>query len=233
LWTTLSRGALLPFRLFQEYRAARALRVHLEQSEFDQVHGLNTDGEFNGWTYLSDLDIQSPNWIEGTDYTPIEPERFRLVMATLPIDSQDFTFIDFCSGKGRALLLASEFPFNRIIGLEFSPELHQIAQENIRRYPAELQKCRDIQIRYVDFVEFPLPSDPLVLFFFNPCHAPVLAEVVTRMGKSLRANPRPLYVAYVAPWPEHEELLRTAGVLKEIHRNSEMNFVIYKSMAGA
>jgi SAM-dependent methyltransferase len=218
-------------RLLREYLAAEALRAGQEQSDFDQAHGLDTDGEFHGWTYLSDLEIRSPNWIEGTDYTPIEPERFRLVVNALPIVFENFAFIDFGSGKGRALLLASEFPFNRIIGLEFSPELHQVAEENIRRYPAELQKCRDIQSCNVDFVEFLLPSDPLVLFFFNPCHVRVLSEVVSRLSRSLRANPRPLYLAYVAPWPEHEELLRTAGFLKEIHRSTEMNFVIYKSIA--
>jgi SAM-dependent methyltransferase len=220
---------VLPFRLLREYQAARALRVGQERSDFDEAHGLNTDGEFNGWTYLSDLEIPSPNWIEGTDYTPIEPERFHLVITALPIAYQDFTFVDFGSGKGRALLLASEFAFKRIIGLEFSPELDQIARENIRRYPTVLQKCRDIQSCPGDFVEYSLPSEPLVLFFFNPCHVRVLSEVVRRIGQSLHANPRPLYLAYVAPWEEQLALLRSAGFLKEILCNVEMNFVIYQS----
>jgi len=47
---------------------------------------------------------------------------------------RDFTFVDLGSGKGRVLLMASHYPFKRIIGVEFIPELHQVAQENIRKY---------------------------------------------------------------------------------------------------
>jgi hypothetical protein len=47
---------------------------------------------------------------------------------------QDFTFIDLGSGKGRVLLMASDYPFKRIIGVEFMPELQRVAQENIRKY---------------------------------------------------------------------------------------------------
>jgi hypothetical protein len=71
------------------------------------MHGVETDGKYRKWTYLSDLDIPSPNWIEGNDYLPIEPERFKRVLASLDITFEDFTFVDFGSGKGRALLLAS------------------------------------------------------------------------------------------------------------------------------
>jgi hypothetical protein len=35
------------------------------------------------------------------------------------------------SGKGRALLVASELPFAKIIGVELSRELHRIAEQNL------------------------------------------------------------------------------------------------------
>jgi hypothetical protein len=47
---------------------------------------------------------------------------------------QDFTFIDLGSGKGRVLLMAAAYGFKRIIGVEFMPELHRVAEENIRKY---------------------------------------------------------------------------------------------------
>jgi SAM-dependent methyltransferase len=228
LMASLRRSFLLPVHLIRELWGARFLRPDPEPSEFDLAHGVDTEGEFGGWTYLSDLEISSPNWIEGNDYAPIEPHRLERVLASFEILFEEYTFVDFGSGKGRALLLASAFPFKRIIGLEFSPELHGIAQENLRRYRSEQQKCSDIQSINVDFVEFLLPPEPLVLFFFDPCHLRVLAEVVARLGQSLIASPRPLYVAYVAVRPEQEQLFRTAGFLKEIVRNTELNFAIYK-----
>jgi len=47
---------------------------------------------------------------------------------------KDFTLIDLGSGKGRVLLMASDYPFKRIIGVEFMPELHRVAEGNIRKY---------------------------------------------------------------------------------------------------
>jgi len=130
---SLSRAVFLPVHLFREYRAARRLVRDQRRSDFDRAYDVDTDGDFGGWTYLSDLSIPSPNWIHGNNYTGIDPERFSGILAGVTIKFEDFVFIDFGSGKGRALLLASEFPFKRIVGVEFSPELHAAAVDNIRR----------------------------------------------------------------------------------------------------
>ena len=136
--TSLRRSFLLPIHLLKEYREARSLRPSGDASGFDHQYGVETDGTFEGWTYLSDLDIPSPNWIDGNNYAAIEPLRFKHVLAAFDMALEDYTFIDFGSGKGRALLLASEYPFKRIVGLEFSPELHAIAEQNIQRYRLSL-----------------------------------------------------------------------------------------------
>ena len=231
LAASLGRSFLLPIHLLREYRAARSLRRHGNASEFDQTHGVDTNGEFGGWTFLSDLKISSPNWIDGNNYLGIEPRRFESVLASLDIRFEDYTFIDFGSGKGRALLLASEFPFRRIIGIEFSPQLHATAESNIRAYHSATQKCGNVQSLNLDFVDFTLPPEPLILFFFDPCRVRVLAEVVTRIGQSLRERPRPLYLAYVAPRPEHEHLFASSGFLQETFRSAECNFCIYQGCA--
>ncbi|MGC2160393.1 MAG: class I SAM-dependent methyltransferase [Silvibacterium sp.] len=189
---------------------------------------MNTEGEYGGWAYLSDLDIASPNWIEGRDYTAIEPERFRRVLASLDIAWDQYTFVDLGSGKGRALLLASEFPFKRIAGLEFSPELHRIAEANIGLYRSESQKCRDIESMNLDFVDFTLPNEPLVLFFFDPCRGSALEKAVRRIAQSLRTNSYPVYAAYVAPSEDVERLFAACGCLQERFRDTEWDFVIYE-----
>ncbi|MFZ0799285.1 MAG: class I SAM-dependent methyltransferase [Terriglobales bacterium] len=227
--TSLCRSFLLPVHLFREYRAAKSLRRDGHVSEFDREHGIDTDGRFEGWTYLSDLDIPSPNWIDGNDYAAIEPERFKRVLASFDIAFEEFTFIDFGSGKGRALLLASEYPFKRILGLEFSPELHKTAVENIRRYRSTTQKCRNIQSLNVDFADYALPSEASILFFFHPCRTRTLAAVVAGIGRSLLAHPRSLYIAYVAPTMEQEQLFASAGFLYKIFASVEFKFCLYRA----
>jgi len=228
--TSLCRSFLLPVHLFREYRAAKSLRPDVQASEFDREYGVDTDGRFGGWTYLSDLDIPSSNWFEGNDYAAIDPIRFQHVLAAFDIAFENYTFVDFGSGKGRALLLASEFPFKRILGLEFSPELHGIAEENIRRYRSATQKCQYIQSLNVDFAGYALPPEASVLFFFHPCRTRVLSEVVAGIGRSLLSHPRPLYVAYVAPTPEQERLFASAGFLEKIFESPEFRFCVYRGL---
>jgi len=228
LVTSLCRSFLLPVHLFREYRAAKSLRPDVQISEFDREYGVDTDGRFEGWTYLSDLDIPSSNWIDGNDYAAIEPIRFKNVLAGFDIAFEDYTFVDFGSGKGRALLLASELPFRRILGLEFSPELHRTAEENIRRYSSASQKCRDIQSLNVDFADYALPPESSVLFFFHPCRTRVLSGVRAGIRRSLLSHPRPLYIAYVAPTLEQEQLFASAGFLEKVFDNVEFRFCLYR-----
>lgn len=58
--------------------------------------------------------------------------RFRALMASLSAPVDELTFVDLGAGKGRAMLLASELPFRRIVGVEFSPELCDVARRNLR-----------------------------------------------------------------------------------------------------
>ena len=225
---SLSRAVFLPIHLFREYRVARQLVRDERPSDFDRVNGIDTDGDFGDWTYLSDLSIPSPNWIHGHDYSGIEPERFSAILAGIKIRFEDFVFIDFGSGKGRALLLASEFPFKRVVGVEFSPELHAVAVDNIRKYTTPQQHCKDIDSVCMDFVDFQLPPEPSLLFFFDPCAETTFEIVLNNIERSLREHPREIYIVYVAP-SKNVHLLDSAGFLSRLGRNHECNFSLYKT----
>jgi hypothetical protein len=67
--------------------------------DFGRDHDVDTDGEIDGWTHLSDLDIPSANWIYGKNYAPIDPDRFHAAVSSISTMLEDFVFIDFGSGK--------------------------------------------------------------------------------------------------------------------------------------
>jgi hypothetical protein len=229
---SLGRSILLPVHILREYRESRRPARPYARSRFDQDHGLETDGDREGWTYLSDLDISSPNWIHGTNYAPIEPDRFRSVLATLPIKFEDFLFIDFGSGKGRALLLACDFPFKQIVGVEFSPQLHAVAERNIASSKASQTRRTPIGSVCMDFLEFPLPPEPSVFFFFDPCDETVLDKMLARISESMRLNPRESYLVYVAPPTSKERLLDSTSALHKLVQNAEEHFCVYKLGGG-
>ena len=237
VWASIRRSVFLPGHLIREYRETRKLTRTHSSDAFDRDYEVDTDGEFDGWTYLSDLEIPSTNWIHGNNYAAIDPVSFRAAMSTLPIKFEDFVFVDFGSGKGRALILASEFPFKRIIGVEFSPELHAIAQSNIQKYsksgPSKSEFLEPASVRLesmcMDFLDFPLPLEPSVFLLFDPCDEYVLEKLLFRIGASLAAHPRRIHLIYLAPALARERMLDSSEFLAKVARNSEHNFCLYKS----
>jgi SAM-dependent methyltransferase len=149
-------------------------------------------------------------------------------MAALAIDFADFLFIDLGSGKGRTLLMASEYPFRKIIGVELLPELDQIAQENIRKYSSANQKCRILESICADVCEFEFPAEPIVLYLFNPVSESGLARVIGNLERSLMASPRKAVVLYHNP--EHEEILASSAKLKKIGGTHQ--YAIYEAGIG-
>jgi SAM-dependent methyltransferase len=182
----------------------RAFRASLRADEVeavDQAFDLQVGTDTAGIVRLENLSIDSPNRMLGVRYQASEPESFRRTIASLPLRHEEYVFVDVGSGKGRALLLASEFPFKRIVGVEFSDELNAIARDNIASFPREAQRCGDIEIVCEDAAEFELPAEPLVLYFYNPFHEPVMRAVMRRVTESLDDDQRPVFVILTRTTP--------------------------------
>jgi SAM-dependent methyltransferase len=121
------------------------------------------------------------------------------MMAILPFELDQFTFVDLGSGKGRTLLLASQYPFRKIVGVELIEELHRVAEKNIREYQDAEQRCRQIESVLGDARAYEFPLEPTVLYLFNPFPERALVEVLDRLGKSLAEFPRAIWIVYHNP----------------------------------
>ncbi|HVZ19382.1 MAG TPA: class I SAM-dependent methyltransferase, partial [Terriglobales bacterium] len=106
--------------------------------------------------------------ISGAPYQPTDPAEFREMMQAIAIDFSQYTFIDIGSGKGRTLLMASEFPFRQIVGVELLPELHRVAETNIARFSSPEQQCKEIESVCCDARDFVFPDETVLLYLFNP-----------------------------------------------------------------
>ncbi len=233
LLRTILKAPMLPVAILRERKIAKKLVQDSARSEFDERYGVDTDGDIGGAntklrgrTYLSDLEIPSPNWIYGQDYSPIAPDRFARILGSLKVDFQEFVFVDFGSGKGRALLLASELPFQKIIGIEFSPELHAIAQSNIGKYSSPTQRCKRLEAVCMDFTAFHLPSEPCLLYFLDPCRATIHLKILENIRKSWKENPRKIVIVYISPLSE--KVFDSSGFLRRIAKDEEDWFTVYE-----
>ncbi len=175
---------------------------------YDLRHRVDTSGKIE----IARLSVSSENATAATWYEPVPNSCIRQLLGALPIPFEQYVFIDYGSGKGRALFLASDYPFRMLIGVEFSRELHAIARKNIDSYRSPRQRCFQIESVCQDAVEFDLPPVPSVLFFYSPFNAAVLSRVLSRVRASLVQHPRSVYVLYVGVMPELIDVLRTAGM---------------------
>jgi len=179
------------------------LRWYLDAS-FDRRHSVDSSKKMS----LSELKIDSTHLSEATWYEPVPTLCFRQIMQELLIDFEKYFFIDFGSGKGRALFLAADYPFARVIGIEFSPELHAVALQNITIYRNPRQKCHNIESICTDAVDYQLPPVKSVLFFYSPFKAPVFVKVVDNIIRSLKEYPRSIYIVFIGLIPESIQVLK-------------------------
>ena len=105
-------------------------RQRYGDAEYDWDHRVNTTSATVGWRERLLGQFHS-------GYQPTEPALFTEMMSSLKINFQEFTFIDMGSGKGRVLLMAADYPFHRIVGVELFPALHRVAQQNLNAYRSE------------------------------------------------------------------------------------------------
>jgi SAM-dependent methyltransferase len=186
-------------------------RQRYGDAEYDWDHRVNTTSAAVGWRNRLLGVFHSP-------YQPTEPDLFHEMLAAVSrqshSDFHDFIFIDLGSGKGRTLLMASDYPFRRIVGVELLPALHQAAQENLGEYRSESQKCFALESICGDATEFPLPAEPMVLYLFNPFPESGLKRMMANLERSLQAHPRAVYMLYHNPLLEH--VLSASAALAKI-----------------
>lgn len=173
-----------------------ARRTAREAQAFDDETGVETAAVVR----LEGLSIPSKNAALGNRYQPSEASSVRRTLDSLPLNYEDFVFVDVGSGKGRALLVAAEFPFKQIVGVEFAPELNEVARRNLAAYSG-VRRCTSIEILTSDAADYPIPELPVVLYFYNPFLEPVMRRVMERVSASLAAQPRPAFVVLTKGTP--------------------------------
>ena len=166
---------------------------------FDLAYGVDT----GGLIWSEDLTTSHPNGFWSSAYYGIAPSIFNQVIERpeFPQGSEwsSYTFLDLGSGKGRAMMLASRFPFRAILGVEIVPELVRIAKRNLAIFSAPWQKCQSFELREGDAATVELPLTPMVIYLYHPFAKPVLDAFLSNLEGSLGKQPRQVWLLYFNP----------------------------------
>ncbi|TSE11167.1 class I SAM-dependent methyltransferase [Mesorhizobium intechi] len=226
-WSHLRQHGLLePLRLIRRHglvaslgfvqRNIRHMLADRLARRWDRRHGVDTAGSIQ----LGALNVVGPHRAMGNEAVCTSPRTFDFIMKSLPRDLHDHTFIDIGSGKSRTLLLASQYPFAEIIGVEFARELVDIARSNIERFRAPSRKCRALGVVEADAAVYDFPQVPLVVYFYNPFSKDVFDIVLKNLVSSLKRHPRDCFIIYGSS--SHRAIdwarpaIRDTGIFREL-----------------
>ncbi len=183
--------------------------------DFDRRYGTDT----NGSVPVARLEGVGSYQSSAQLYWPVRESSFREMISAIDLPLNEVTFVDVGCGKGRGLLLALNWPFRAIVGVEFSPELCSAAEQNLY-----LVGGGDGDVACQDATEFEFPLTDLLLFLFDPFGPQVLVPFVERLVDSLRRHPRRCVIAYYLPM--HQKIFEDWGftVIAENPRSWRMTY---------
>lgn len=166
---------------------------HARNLAFDRAHDTDTAEEVQ----LTDAGVSADQSLRGNAvYRPVWESHFHGALASLGIDFDGFTFVDVGSGKGKLLLLASDYPFAQIVAVEYAPGLHAVARRNIAVYRSSRQRCQTIESVLADALHYELPRGPIVCFMFNAMESAALKAWLERTDEDLGGRSEPAYLVY-------------------------------------
>jgi SAM-dependent methyltransferase len=156
---------------------------------FDTAHGVRTSGLIAG----RHLKSGHRHDRHATAYYGVAPSVFGRLLKrwrqTRPgMLISEFTFVDVGAGMGRAILLAAEMPFRKVVGVEIHPTLAGIARRNLRIWRHDGNCIAPAQIRCCDASEFLLPAGPCLLFLFNPFGKAVMRHLLQGIARANRSD---------------------------------------------
>lgn len=204
----LSRKALATARSGGIAGLARATGRHLcwrlglngyarwRDGQIDRRFGIDTRGVIKN---LDSLGIKGVARKEATFYEAVQEDTFLDAVATAGVDPRQYDFIDFGSGKGRALVLAAEAGFRKAIGVEISDKLHEVAIRNVATYRRQRPQAGPIELLCGDAVAFELPPGDALLFIYNPFREATLRAVLSNVARTWQRQRRKLIVVYCHP----------------------------------
>jgi hypothetical protein len=153
------------------------LRLMIENRRnhaYDAKHNVETAREVP----LDSAGVDEDDVRRGNTFYRVTWERLiRRAIDQLAIDCSRYTFVDYGAGKGKAMFVAANYPFRRIVGVEYAPHLHAVTQRNCENYRSDTQRCFSLEAVCGDVLTYEPPSGPVVCFMCNPFDEATLQRV--------------------------------------------------------
>ena len=142
-----------------------------------------------------EMDISDESRRHSKRYQPTRVRHFRQLMEMLELPTGS-VFVDLGSGKGRVLLLASEYRFDRVVGVEISRQLCGVARSNVSLYESRSKRHPNIVIIETDVLEYDISDDENIFFLFKPFDSVIMGRVIEKIKASQSKTPRDIWLIF-------------------------------------
>ena len=178
---------------------------------WDKLHNVSTAGLVN----MKKQKIYHKNKNSSYFFESTGVSVFPDIMKHLNIDYRQFHFLDIGAGKGRTMLMALEFPFKKITGIELSEDFVEITKQNLSTFKNIEQKCFELECIARDALEYTFPNNNLVIYFFNPFNSEILEQLIRKIISTLKKSDKECYLVYL--YPRHGKGIEKSGKFQIIH----------------
>ena len=192
---------------------------------FDLRYGTDT----LRWVEHQALDATSENLFHSSHYQPTKARPLLKLLRKLNLP-RDAVFLDIGSGKGRALLIAALFGFKKVIGVEFSSQLCELAKKNVDAFAKIAKSHSPIEIVEADAANYRFRPEHNIFYFFNPFGAVVLEKVLDNIRASVQEAPRRIWLIYNNP--KHHTVVDQSPLFPNGHTTYQLGgneFKVYRT----
>jgi hypothetical protein len=161
---------------------------------YDARHNVETATEMP----LEAAGVDEDDVRRGNSYYRATWERLiRRALDQLEVDYSRYAFIDYGAGKGKAMFVAADYPFRRIVGVEYAPHLHAITRRNCESFQSATQRCFNLETFCGDALTYDLPPGPVVCFMCNPFDEATLERVFEAWRERCAAGEHDIRIFYL------------------------------------
>lgn len=160
---------------------------------FDREYGIETSGFIEARALAPDHETGKMMCYGGS-----QPGIVRRVLATLP-DKSEFTFVDLGCGKGRVLVVASEFNFKGVIGVDLSKPVLDKARENAAIVRSRFPGRASIKLVQGNAFKFMPEEDKLVFYLYHPFGREGVEQFVAGIEEKIENESAQVFVVYCNP----------------------------------
>jgi SAM-dependent methyltransferase len=180
--------------LLKRIPLVRNIYPHERTHPIDALYGVDTSGVVPVEYIHRDRSLTA----RIIPYIGSDPGVVRGALAALG-NIEDYTLVDLGCGKGRAVIVGSEFPFRAIIGVELSTKLASTAKKNAAIVAHGYPSRPAITIHEANVTDFQLPDGKLVMFLYHAFGRELLAQLLTKLASALRSQGTHLFFVYDNP----------------------------------